>query len=127
MKENKYVSIAKGVLNGAIDASGFDDIQHCIVDIESLVKDAEAAFVDFKKRNVSGAESGVKDVGAMIYSIYKATGDCNLGADLKKLESMAEIFSSPMSFAYHVGKDIVLNGVDIYHEVEAAITAYETQ
>lgn len=114
-------------MKGAINSAGFDDIEKCLTDIQSVVKDAEAAFTDFKKENLSGAEAGVKDVGAMLYAIYKATGDCNFGNDMKKLEAMADIFSSPYSFAYHVGKDIVINGVDIFHEIEAAITAYEAQ
>ena len=51
--------------------------------------------------------------------------DCSsLRADWKKLAQMVSIFDSPTSFAYHVGKDLMINGVEIYHEVETAITDY---
>ena len=30
-----------------------------------------------------------------------------------------------MSFAYHVGKDITVNGVNIYHDVEYCVTDYD--
>lgn len=38
---------------------------------------------------------------------------------------MVEIFSSPESFAYHVGKDLLLNGVSIFKEIEDSIDAYQ--
>jgi hypothetical protein len=41
--------------------------------------------------------------------------DCEgVTADWTKLEKMAEIFASPTSFAYHVGKDLIVNGVQIF-------------
>lgn len=52
--------------------------------------------------------------------------DCSsLTADWAKLEAMSAIFKSPSSLAYHVGKDLVVNGKDIYHEVDTAIADYE--
>ena len=38
---------------------------------------------------------------------------------------MAKHFKSPWSFAYHVGKDLLVNGVAIYHDVDDAIAKYE--
>ena len=38
---------------------------------------------------------------------------------------MVSIFESPVSFAYHVGKDLLINGVEIYHEVDTAIGDYK--
>merc|ERR1719253_1114692 len=35
--------------------------------------------------------------------------------------------SSPSSFAYHVGKDIIVNHEDIYHEIVTAISDYHAQ
>ena len=34
---------------------------------------------------------------------------------------MAAIFESPLSFTYHVGKDIIVNGVNIFKDIEQAI------
>ena len=54
--------------------------------------------------------------------------DCShLKADWKKLENMAEIFSSPQTFAYHVGKDLMVNGKDIFSEIEDAVAQYGKQ
>ena len=35
---------------------------------------------------------------------------------------MAEAFSSPTAFAWHVGKDLLVNGIDIYHEIDTAVS-----
>jgi len=40
---------------------------------------------------------------------------------------MAAIFSNPESFAMHVGKDILVNHVDIKNEVETAVSDYESK
>merc|ERR1719305_1600534 len=35
------------------------------------------------------------------------------------------LMKHPMQFAYHVGHDLLVNRVDIFHEVDAAVTAYK--
>jgi hypothetical protein len=37
---------------------------------------------------------------------------------------MLESFKDPKSFAFHVGKDLLVNGVDIYHQISDAVTQY---
>lgn len=52
--------------------------------------------------------------------------DCtSVKADWEKLVKMISIFDSPASFAYHVGKDLIINGVQIYHEIDTAVKDYE--
>ena len=54
--------------------------------------------------------------------------DCsNIKADWNKLESMVKAFSNPTSFAYHVGKDLIVNGKDIYSEINTSITDYQQE
>jgi hypothetical protein len=64
----------------------------------------------------------------MLSHIHSAVGDCKgIVMDLKKLEDMVEIFASPLSFVYHVGKDLLINGVSIFKNIEDAITQYNNQ
>jgi len=44
--------------------------------------------------------------------------------DVEKLLAAITTLDSPMTFFYHVGKDIVVNGVQIFHDVEAMINDY---
>lgn len=40
---------------------------------------------------------------------------------------MASVFTSPASFAMHVGKDILINGQDIYKDIQNAILDYNNK
>lgn len=40
---------------------------------------------------------------------------------------MAKVISSPRSFAYHVGKDLLINGQDIFNDIATSITDFESQ
>lgn len=60
--------------------------------------------------------------------VKPAITDCKgVVADLEKLEKMAAIFESPTSFIYHVGKDLIVNGSQIYHEIDDSVTQYKNQ
>ena len=53
--------------------------------------------------------------------------DCShLKADWDRLEKMITAFDSPTSFAYHVGKDLIVNGAEIFGEVKTAVSDYES-
>lgn len=104
--------IVKGILEGAVKAEGLTNIETCIQDVETVVKDSEIAIQDFEKKDAKDVIAGIKEVGEVIKVIKSAVVDCkNIKADWEKLEKMASIFSSPYSFAYHVGKDLIVNGV----------------
>lgn len=38
---------------------------------------------------------------------------------------MAEVFSNPVSLVYHVGKNLILNGIDIFTKIDKALVAYK--
>ena len=98
----------------------------CIKDGEALVKEVEVAYADFKKENTEGVKAGIIEVGEMVKTIAGGVKDCGSGVSgIENLVHMAEGFASPWSFAYHVGKDLLVNGVEIFHEVEDAVDQYE--
>jgi hypothetical protein len=45
---------------------------------------------------------------------------------ISNVVTMIKSFSSPVSFAYHVGKDIIVNGKNIYHEISTAVSDYDS-
>jgi len=123
----QMVLIVEGILKGALDAEGFDDIEHCIQDAATVIKDAEIAVQDFEKKDVQDVIAGIKEVGVILQTIKAGMSDCShLKADWQRLAAMASIFSSPTSFAYHVGKDLLVNGKDIFREVEDSIVQYNS-
>jgi hypothetical protein len=68
----------------------------------------------------------VKEVADLLKTVKAGMSDCShIKADWEKLEEMAAIFENPTSFAYHVGKDLLINGVDIFNEIKSAVDDYE--
>ena len=118
--------IVGGILKGAVDAEGFTDISSCIKDAETVFADAKIAVNDFKKKDVSDVIAGIKEVAELLTVVKAGMQDCSsIKADWEKLAKMIKVFDSPTSFAYHVGKDLIVNGKQIYTEIETAVTDYE--
>ena len=117
--------VFEGVLIGALEAE-FPHVEHCITDSESFVKDVEAAYGHFKSEKVDDIIAGLKDVGMALLAVKNAMSDCSgITGDFTKLGEMALVFSSPESFAIHIGKDIIVHGHDIYNEVKGAVSAFD--
>lgn len=61
-------------------------------------------------------------------TIKSGMSDCSsIKSDWEKLAQMAVVFASPQSFAWHLAKDLVFNGVEITKEISTAITDYENK
>lgn len=61
----------------------------------------------------------VKELATVAEEVPRAVTECK--AVVSKLENLVyaiQTLKSPMSFVYHVGKDLVVNGVQIFHDVE---------
>ena len=114
-----------GLLKGTIETA-VPDLMTCINDAETLVQDVEVAYGDFKKETFDGVKDGIEEIGTIVKAVATDINDCKTGiAAIETLVHIAEGVSSPWSFAYHVGKDLLLNGVDIYNDIDNAIKEYE--
>ena len=124
----KYVWIVEGFLTGTIDAEGFNDIERCIQDGTGIINEAEDAIAKFQKKDLKDIIAGIEDVADIIKLIQEAMKDCSdIKADWEKLEKIALTFKSPVSFAWHVGGDIIHNGVQITKEIETAVSDYKSE
>ena len=120
--------ITRGILMGAIKAEGLDNIESCINDTIQIVDNVEIAVDDFKKNSASATLDVLEHLYHAIMGIKDEIKDCKgVTADWAKLESMAAIFASPASFAYHTGKDLIVNGFQIYHDVADSVTQFENK
>lgn len=117
--------IVIGLLEGAIQAEGLDNIEACIANSEQILKDVEIAVRYLEKEDAQDVLLGLKQLGKVVFEIIPALKNCKgVEADFVKLEKMAAIFSNPASFAYHVGKDLIVNGASIYRETKDAVVQY---
>lgn len=54
--------------------------------------------------------------------------DCAVSlTEIQKIESIIKQFKSPISFAYHVGSDLIVNGVQIFEDIEEAVADYKLE
>lgn len=124
----EVAQITEGILIGAVNAEGLDNIEACLTDAEHVFGDVKAAVGDFEEKTASGTAQGLKELGAAVITISHMMKDCHgVVADIERLEKMAAIFSSPASFAFHTGKDIIVNGVQIYDDIAGAVKQWKSQ
>lgn len=82
--------------------------------------------MDFASKDYKKVAEGIQKVADLLSHVKTGMSDCShIKADWKKLEKIADIFDSPKSFAFHVGKDLIINGKSIFLEITDAISAYE--
>lgn len=87
----------------------------------------ETAIADFEKESLSGVKAGIDMIGQVVSELATDLDACKaVETDVKRLDDMAKNFKSPWSFAYHVGKDLLVDGTDIYAEITASLDAYDT-
>jgi len=48
-------------------------------------------------------------------------------SDVQALISAIKSMTSPATYAFHVGKDLIVNGRDIYHEIYTAVDDYKAK
>lgn len=131
MQENSLQvaeEITIGILAGAVNAEGLDNIKNCLHDDKIIIGDVMSAIPHFEKKDAKDVLEGIKLIGDAVSHIPSAITDCKgVVADIQKIEKMAAIFASPTSFVYHVAHDLVVNGAQIYHEIDDSITQYHNQ
>lgn len=127
-QDNSLTDVAhvmEGLIMGALDAE-FTDLEHCIQDAEKTITDVESAYNHLKAKDVKDVIEGLKDIGAAVMDIKNAVSDCKgIAGDFEKLAVVAVEFSNPETAVIHIGKDLIIHGIDIYHEVKASINAFE--
>jgi hypothetical protein len=120
--------ILDGVLDGVASGAHIEDVANCIHD---AVKESQLfieAIKQFELKTFDSVKAGIALLGQAIESLPNAMTQCKCSIDeVKRLIQMVKNFKSPISFAYHVGKDILVNGVQIFHEIEDAVTSYKAQ
>ena len=119
------IELVEGIAKGALNAEALN-LGACIVDGEGIMTRAKAAVADFESETKEGVEAGVIQIAMLMMSAKSAITDCNPQTDITKLNEMIAEFSSPASFAYHVKKNLMVNGINIFNEIKTAISDYKT-
>jgi hypothetical protein len=120
--------IVEGFFKGAFDAEGFIDMDTCLSDSNTIVADATEAVEDFMKKDISDITAGLQKIANMVSEVGTAAKDCaSIPSDVKKMEDIVKNFNSPAAFAWHVGKDLLVNGKDIYNDINSGISDFHSK
>ena len=119
--------IVSGIMYSAADTEYMPDILICIQQYEQFDDSCKSAVDDLAQQDIEHMTQGIKKVGAIIKGIKDDLIDCTEvhGIDWNQLESIALIFENPNSVTFDAGRDLIINGVDIYQEISTAISDYQ--
>ncbi|CAD8071102.1 unnamed protein product [Paramecium sonneborni] len=120
--------IFEGLLDGIVDASGIkaDDIKSCLNFADVIVIDFEKAVRLLENGSVSSVIQALQSFVEGLSEFPKALEICQSSSQealklAEKIKELIEALSNPTSFIYHIGKDLIINGKDIYQEIFAAV------
>jgi len=106
---------------------GFPMGDECIDAATDLMIQMDAAYDLIEERTAISMAKAVKLIAvALAKDVTPATKSC--GATKKQIMDLIDaldIMEHPKEFVYHMGKDLVLNGVDIYNEINASVAYKE--
>jgi len=120
------LNFAQGFLTGVEHAAVFDEIKTCIADDEALMMDLQQGVALIRTKNPENVKKGVKKIGDAAQMIPAAAMACKIAdASVEKIINLIKTFSNPQTFFYFVGKSLLINHVEVIHEIEGAVNAYE--
>ena len=123
------LEVVTGLLEGIAADLGLTDIQDCLQDVGTLGTEIHSAYEELLQASVSSVEAGIRDLAQALEQIPSAIQTCKAAdtVDLAKIEAALSSFKNPMSFVFHVGHDLIINGRQIFTEIDAAVLAYHNK
>ena len=123
--------VVLGILDGFGNQIGLEDIINCANDIKSGFYDIDNAINTMSHehdlRRIRRIKDGLEDLGHAVIDLFHAYETCpKIASDVKKIISTLKSFTDPVTFIYHIGKDLIVNRVHIYHEIKNAISSWRS-
>jgi cathepsin L len=123
------VDVFEGTLQGFFDSTTFPHLKACASEATDAYHEIKSAFEELEQLTPSSVKSGLKDLGVAYRGLQGALKDCKASSsDIAKFVSAIEHgFEHPISFLFHLGKELLVNGRDIYAEVTTAVKDWKAQ
>jgi len=123
---NGAEQFAEGFMEGVFGS--VEGAVKCIRDIKRLGSEVETTIGDLKSHSYIKA---IREVGTISHELGSDLQDCKSGdADAEALiQQLENIYSgsSWWNITWEVGKNVITNGVDIFHDIEGTISSYDSQ
>jgi len=108
---------------GLTEGFGLTMEDKCVDGTETVVDELEKAYAEMQKKNPAAMAEALRMLSDALQTQWpKAAAACYATEDqLKKIMASLAAFSNPKAFIYHVGQDLVVNGVDIFKQMNDSI------
>ena len=122
------VDIVKGLFAGFGAEAGFEQLEDCFDDGGELFYDlidvVDLLTSDSKHKIIKA----LKKIGEVFCDFFDIVQHCKeLPQDAKEIWEALKKFKSPFKLVVHIGKNIILNGVEVFREIKSAVTAWKNQ
>lgn len=127
-KHADSVKLVEGILNGAIGATKFGDIDTCVTNFEEAFDDIGAGITDVEKQSLQDVLKGLSLIGKGMSVSAASLRTCKSeiqSGDIDKLDKMADTLMHPDELVFNIGKDIIVNKTQIYKDLAAAELEYK--
>lgn len=117
-------------MQGALQNDDIDHFLQCVDDPKKTLAKIEASVEDFQKNDMAGVTSGLFKIGDAVSELVSGIQKCDEDISAREFAifgEMAEAFKHPKALAQTAGKNIIVNGVEIYKEMSAAYTNYNAK
>ena len=99
----------------------------CIRDAKTVASEVETTINDFKSHSYISA---IEEIGTIASGLSQDIQDCE-GASTEAQELAQQLKtiyqdSSAWTVTFDIGKNVLVNGVDIYNDITGAISAYDS-
>jgi len=124
--------IAVGILEGfSEEVFHADYLEQCVEETEEVVVAIEDAVGEIAQGKAKHILNGIKMLAQVVTDLFsqKRMAECEklkIPEDtMEKIKHSADLLKHPLQFAYEAGKHLIVNGREIIHETDAAVTAFD--
>lgn len=124
--EQAWKQVVLGFLEGAFGPTQ-QKLETCVLDGVLVLDDLQKAVEDIRQDTPESVQEGIELIGDAIQVAADDLKECAEAMDnLEELMDMAQLLAHPWSFIYHAGHNLIVNHVEIFDEVQAAMDAWES-
>lgn len=128
------MQVFQGVIRGFYEQGGvrIEDVQACVGSGKGAVTDFIGGVQLIATRDPKQVQEGLRILGMALQILPDAMRECGKAvAEIQALSTRLTLVISqleqPQTFAFHVGKDLLINGRDIYSEINTAVQDWNSQ
>ena len=116
---------AEGFFNGIFGT--VEGAVKCMRDVKTVASEVETTIADFKSHSYISA---IEEIGTIASGLSTDIQDCE-GASTEAQELAQQLKtiyqdSSAWTVTFEIGKNVLVNGVDIYNDITGAISSYDS-